>query len=359
MDRDIYKAADSESKNRVDPVVVDVPPAEWRTRSRRKTVGFLLLMAVILVVAWGVGHMLEQQDEGGGDPDGPPTAHPVLQETPGGALLATPDITDLTDAFMEPGEGLQETLDREKIATAMAKVRIAAEYVQAREWDGAELNAREALEIWPDMNAALRLLGFVYTQRGQFDQALVLFERALSVNPFSAEAFNNMATVYLQKMELEKAEEMLTTALNIRPNFLPSLINLGMLYIIMGRYEDTVDYLTRAVDIAPDTISARNNLAVALIRVGRYDEARRHLRYIIERRPNRATVYFNMAITYVYERDVAESMRYLELGAQRCSPMECLNYLNDGDFDPLRPLPVFRHFMQNLYPDLPDLPPES
>ena len=113
--------------------------------------------------------------------------------------------------------------------------------------------------------------------------------------------------------------------------------------------------LARLANVSKATVSR----FVRRLDYANYDEARKHLAQIIEQHPGRAPAYFNLAITYVYERNVAEAMRYIRLGAVQCSPMECLNYLNDGDFDPLRNHPAFKAFIRDLYPDLPPLPPQT
>jgi tetratricopeptide (TPR) repeat protein len=355
--RDIYRSPGADKKPDQDPVSVDMTPEAMRSRTRRTLYTFLAVMLLFLGAAWFVGSMLEKEDEGG--PDGEtPLVMPGedLETSESGVMLATPQIADVAEQLMLSRDEVAPTLDHNLISEAMKEVRVAADYLKAREWDGAEIHSRRALELWPDMNAALRLLGFVYLQRGQFDQAVAILEHSLRGNPFNAEAFNNLATAYMQKLEFEKAEDLLVTAMNVQPEFIPAQVNLGLLYALMGRYEETIDCLGRALQKIPENASARNNLAVALIRVNRYDEARSHLEEIIERQPGRATAYFNVAITYVYERNLPDAMRYIEMGSKQCSPMQCVNYLNDSDFDPLRGHPAFKQFIRNLYPDVPQLP---
>lgn len=358
-DRDIYTAPPERREREPGGASVDPQVQEMRRQARRRSLTLTLVMLVMLGVAWALVHLMEERDkerreqitEGLGL-----TNEEGAVETSSGALLSAPQIGELPDELSADKTKRLSALDRDRIGRAMDEVRLAKEYLDAHEWDGAEIHARQALEIWPDMNAAQRLIGFVYTQRGQFDQAIAILEKALETSPFSAETFNNLATAYMQRWDLERAEDHLITALEIRPGFAVAHMNLGLLYVIMGRYEETIDQLNQALEIVPDNVSARNNLAVALIRVNRYAEARKHLEYIIERDPRRATAYFNIAITHVYERDIDEALRYIAMGARLCSPVVCRNYLSDSDFDPIRPHPAFQALLNNLYPDLPVMP---
>lgn len=358
-DRDIYNAPGGEGKDDRNLPLVGAPLAEERARTRRHTVIFSTLMVVILVIAWVVVYHQEQQEE-----EAERLAEVAeLQATdegmtpgPSGITYARPQLPDLTENLTRPVGATLDDLDRDRLSKAISEVRVANEYLLQQDWDGAETHARRALDIWPDMNAGLRLMGFVYTQRGQFDQAAAILEKALQQEPFSAETFNNLASAYMQKWELERAESLLNTALDLRPDFAVAHMNLGLLYIILGRYPLTIDHLEQALELAPESVSARNNLAVALLRVGRYEEAREHLQNIINRFPARASAYFNMAITYVLERNFGEAMGYIQLGATHCSPVACRNFLADSDFDPMRGHPAFQSFINNLYPELPQFP---
>lgn len=356
---DIYKKApDTGGKAPGDLPLVELTPAQVRARTLWSSIGFVLIMLALLGVAtW----YIYQQEKAPRDSDAEPsmtlTSAPfgrtLTGDAPPPARIAVPEpVVSATTA--EP----EVQIEPERMAQAMGEVRTANDYLHARNWNQAELHARKALEIWPDMNAALRLLGVVYTQRGQFDQAIVLLERALKASPFNVEIYNNLATAYMQKGQYDKAEELLQTSLQILPGYRIAFLNLGLLSLLRGQFEAAADYLERAIEQVPDDPPPRNNLAVALIRLGRYDEARTHLQYIVERHPDLPNSYFNMAITYVLENKFPEAMEWIRQGGARCSPIVCQQFLADNDFNSIRGTPEFQAFIKSLYPDLPT-PPES
>jgi len=358
--QDIYRTRKSKDGDRVGGVTVDPRLEELRRENRRKIISSTTVMVVCLALVWWYVARQEAKEEARKKLAPPVTSTdlsgPASAEQGAGPLTAQPDFQDFAEAMGDTRVRHLSEQDRQKIAEAMTQVRQAYKYMESREWDGAERHGLEALKLWPDMNAAMRLLGFVYTQRGQFDQAIAILQKSLETEPFSAETFNNLATAHMQKWELSMAEDLLHTALEINPDYVVSHINIGLLHLINGRYELAADHLQRALEISPDMVNVRNNLAVAMIRLGRYDEARRQLDTIMREMPGRASAYFNMAITYVQERNADEALLWLHRGAKLCSPVVCRNYLADTDFDPIRNHPGFQALIENLYPELPKLP---
>jgi Flp pilus assembly protein TadD len=330
-------------------------PIQVRRRMAITTAIFVLLMFALLGVGtWYLNRQEEQAralipEEVPPLPPGPRMPSAALSDSMI-TLAPTSESAGLTAPTSAP------PFEPERMAQAMSEVRAGLDYLQIYNWNQAELHARKALEIWPDMTAALRMLGVVYTQRGQFDQAIAYLERALKAEPFNVEIYINLSTAYMQKGQYDKAEELLKTALQLSPGYRVAYLNLGMLALLRGSFDAAADYLEQAIEQVPNDPPPRNNLAVALIRLGRFDEARTHLQYLVDTFPELPNPYFNMAITYVLENNLAEAMQWIRRGAQHCSPLACRQYLADADFDAIRGTPEFQALLKSLYPDVPELP---
>ena len=262
-------------------------------------------------------------------------------------------LTDLGGTEQAP----PPTLSPQKMAEAMSFVRSAQEYIRSRDMDGAERETEKALEVWPDMNIAIRLLGSIYTQRGQFDQAIVLLEKSIAKEPFSAETLNNLAINYMQKGMMSKSEELLITSLQIRPDYGVAYINLGFVHLRLGRYDLAAENFELGLKNMPDNPGVLNNLAVSLIRLGDYAGAREKLQQLIELAPERGPAYFNMAISYVMERNLDAALEWIRRGADLCTPSQLQSYLSDADFDTIRAHPVFQQIIRERFPDIPSIPP--
>ncbi|MFH0954311.1 MAG: tetratricopeptide repeat protein [Verrucomicrobiota bacterium] len=356
--RDIYRKPESQPRRNEGPVTVEPTPAEIRARTRRSTIGFTLVMLALLGGSTWFIYIQEKETERAVQERDTLSIAALSRQT--GAVPSIRFETPRTaiTAPVEPSpEGEAAGINPEKMAQAMAEVRLANDYLRAREFDPAEAHARKALEVVPNMNQALRLLGVIYTQRGQFDQAIATLERALKSNLFSAETYNNLAAAYMQKGMFDKAEELLQTSLQISPDYHIACLNLGLVYIAKGQYEAAADSLERAIARVPNDPGPRNNLAVALLRTGRYDEARTQLQTVVDNNPQLPNSYFNMAITYVLEKRFDDAMAWIRRGAQHCSPMACQQFLSDNDFNSMRDQPEFKKFLDALYPEV--VPPKK
>jgi Flp pilus assembly protein TadD len=357
--RDIYKKPEGPGGDDRLRGAYTIPAARIRGRVARQIVVLTILVAALLAIVASylilrgqdeerkqLGEMLAEKPPATGSVDSAESPVTPLP-SPGATLL--PERVDT-----EPGKALG--IAPQKMAEAMGEVRIANQYLQAREWDAAEEHARKALEIWPDVNAALRLLGVVYTQRGQFDPAIHVLEKALQSNPFSGETFNALAVAYMQKGMLDKAEDMLFTALQINPEDPLARVNLGLLYVLWERFPEAVENFEIALPLMSQSRGVRNNLSVALIRMGRYDEARKQLDILREQDPAAAGTFFNLALTYVLEGNAEEGLTWIREGVKRCSPAEAQRYLSDRSFDSVRGRPEFQEILRGLFPVLPQVP---
>lgn len=355
--RNIYETRKAKPEGPQNGLPVDQAAARFRARTLRNTIGFSVVMLVLFAASVWFIYQEEENRKQASEVE-PLLGVPSLAPPPAVTNLPAPEgpppppSDRVTDTVEVP------QIEPEKMAQAMGETRIAYRYLQARELNKAEQHARRALEIAPDMNAALRTLGMIYVQRGQFDQSILLLEKALNGDPYNPETYSNLGIAYMQKGMLGKAEELLQTALQLSPGYHVAFLNLGLLALMRGRYDSAADYLERGLELVPNDPVVRNNLAVSLMRLGRYEESRKHLDVIIETRPSTSSAYFNMAITYVLEGNFEAAMQWIESGSRHCSPVACQKFLADSDFNPIRKYPPFKAFVESLYPDLP-APPEG
>jgi tetratricopeptide (TPR) repeat protein len=349
-------------KDSVPPENVDFTLQDARARVKRSTWSFVVVMVIVFGIATWVLFQQEKEHEFEEDDEVAELMASLPTGTVSGEIVRPemdlPTMPELTERSFGLATNAMSSLDPVRMAEAMGYMRLADEYLRLRELDKAEQHARQALALWPNMNAALRMLGVIYTQRGQFSQAITLLQAALQSDPFNAESFNNLAAAYMHQGMMDKAEDLLHSAIQIRPDYAVGVLNLGLLYLATGQYEAAAEYLAQAVDAMPNQVNPRNNLAVALLRLGYYDSARQHLLVIIDQAPETPAAYFNMAITYTLEKDYEEAMRWIHRGAQFCSPVKLTRYMADSDFEPLKENPEFQEILVDLYPDLPSGPPE-
>jgi len=355
---DIYTKANQGDKT---AAYEPLPPPDFKP-SNRKAIILLVLMVVTLiavVIYFNRSQSESSQSEFAHLLGRPEVSTNAVAVRPARASSDTASFESLLTDLGINSQAPPPTLSPQKMAESMSYIRSAQQYIRARDMEGGEREIMKALQVWPDMNIAIRLLGSIYTQRGQFDQAIVLLEKSLSKEPFSAEVLNNLAINYMQKGMMAKAEELLMTSLQIRQDYGVAYINLGFVHLRSGRYDLAAEMFERGLEYIPDSPGVLNNLAVCLIRLGDYEGARKKLNELIQETPNRSTAYFNMAISYVLEQNFSVALDWIRKGADFCTPSQLQSYLSDSDFDSLRSHPEFKQIIQDRFPDIPTLPPPS
>lgn len=353
--RDIYQQPKKEGGDDNLPAY-EPTPDQMRAEVRRKAALFGVVVLVFAVVA-GLFAWNEAANARRGNQNlkdmlkvKPEPSAPVVRLPP-----PAPSGESRVNEILTNRPGSLQVSPR-KMADAMAEIRAAGKYLAVRDWDRAEVHLTNALAIWPEMNAALRLRGLVYTQRGQFDEAIDVLEYAISKDPFNAESFNTLATAYIQKKQFDRAEELLKTALDIRPDYAATQVNLGLLYVLTKEYDLALEQLEAAAPRMPDNAAVLNNIGVCYIRLNRYEEARTRLQELIRQDPRRAAAYFNIAMTYALQDDTTRAVSWIRQGAAQCSPVDVQRFLTDHDFDSLRNKPEYQALLRELYPQLPSGP---
>ena len=355
--QDIYQAPPEERDT--DPKLApEIVPPNFKKRSRRNSVGFTVVMLTVFgLAAWFVFQLQEKEERP--EVEGmsellPPK--PISENREVSPMVPLLEFDTLDYNFENDSQPTPTDLDPGAVTLAMGEIRIAHQYLKERDHDRAELHARRALERWPSMNVAQRMLGVIYTQRGQFDQAITLLESALKNDPFNPETYNNLSAAYMHMGNLQRAEELLDMCLELRPDYSYAELNLGMLYIAIAEYELAADYLERSLQKIPNNVAARNNLGVATLRLEDYEAARQHFDIVLRMWPDNPIGFFNKAITYALEGDYETAFEWIRKGSNYCSPIDFQRFMADHDFEELRKHPGFMPMVQTLYPGLPSLP---
>lgn len=111
---------------------------------------------------------------------------------------------------------------------------------RSKQWQRAERDFLQALELRPDQPLVLNYLGYSWTEQG---------------------------------VNLDQAREMIEKAVAQRPNDGYVVDSLGWAYFRMGDYDEAVEHLERAVELRPEDPVINEHLGDAYWRVGRQLEA--------------------------------------------------------------------------------------
>ena len=146
-----------------------------------------------------------------------------------------------------------------------------------KQWEiKAELAAEKALELKPDLPAALLAqarLQWRPTSGFQHEQAILLTQRALAVAPNSADAHVFLGSVYFHVGLIEEALREFERSKELNPGVSFAGYNVGQMKSLLGRYDEAVAEMQENVTVFVRSI-IEANIAMALLRSGRGAEAR-------------------------------------------------------------------------------------
>jgi TolB-like protein/tetratricopeptide (TPR) repeat protein len=141
----------------------------------------------------------------------------------------------------------------------------------------AEVAARRALALDPDLPEAHTASAFVLGSRMEFPAAEAAFRRAILLNPSYAHAHHFYSLLLLMLGRTDEALEHNRQALELNPLFLPAQTTRGVVFTQRGELPAARRELQRAVAMAPDYAIALHYLGAVHAAEGAYAEARRLL----------------------------------------------------------------------------------
>ncbi|HEY0250621.1 MAG TPA: tetratricopeptide repeat protein [Kofleriaceae bacterium] len=112
---------------------------------------------------------------------------------------------------------------------------------------------RQAIDLEPNMSAALTNLGNLVYRQGELPEARALYERALEHDPMQAEARYNLANLYEDLGETELAIAELRRVCAQAPDFADAHYNLGLMLAQVGGTAQAKQHLERYLEL--DTAS--------------------------------------------------------------------------------------------------------
>ena len=267
------------------------------------------------------------------------------------SVLAAPFLCfrPLVSPFIRASTLTSPALEQaERLEDAMVHFREATEHLKAYHFDQAEERAKAALEAYPRMAAAQRLLGLIHLQQGRLDRSVALLEESLRTEPFHPEALSNLAFAYFQLDNRGVALELIETCRRLNPDYKPALLQQGLILLAGPITPETIEILQQAVTTFPNMPSTRNNLAVAYARQGDYTAAREQLQTILTFAPNDFPALFNMGGLAAKETNAVEAVTWLRQAMDHTTPTEFQRYLSDPDLDPIRDTPEYQTFLEEL-----------
>ncbi len=225
-------------------------------------------------------------------------------------------------------------------------------YAQQREWQRAEQEFSQAIQIKGEFAAAHLHLGLVFeaeqkpgaidewmkayqlapeqanvaiavgkalADAGQDERAAPILERAVELNPKSTEAVYQLALVLQRVNRVQDAILLLRKVVDSEPKNAEALTNLGMALAQAHEAKDGVPYLQRAIVLKPEDAIAHQDLAAAYIQISQIDDAVVELKTALNLSPDSPQLHYDLGTAYKLQDDAADAIPEL-LAAEKLNP---------------------------------------
>jgi tetratricopeptide (TPR) repeat protein len=173
---------------------------------------------------------------------------------------------------------------------------------QNKIWENSYTLWADAVEKYPDSNAANALMGVVYLELGMNEKAAKFLERAVEIFPYDYQSRNNLGIVYGRLDEPEKALKELMTAIWLKPE------------------DDTI----------------KMNLLAFYEKQKEYEKAENVLKYLLSKNREDAYLHFRLGVLYKesghWETAISELLASMKLAPHIINPYEELGNIYAGRY---------------------------
>jgi len=142
------------------------------------------------------------------------------------------------------------------------------------DWEGAEKELKQAIELNPNNATNHHWYCVCLTQQGRFEQALSEIKRAQELDPLSLVIAWNVAEVLADMQRFDLASEQFNKMLELDPNFAGTYRGRGIMYAQQHRFAEAIGDLQKARQIlGPNNPYATGLLGYMYARAGKKDAA--------------------------------------------------------------------------------------
>ena len=128
-------------------------------------------------------------------------------------------------------------------------------------YDGAAKVYEQLLEVNPESEDVLQLMGLICVQTGDPIKGIELMQKSISVNPNNPTVHCNLGGALKRAGRMDEAVESYLRATAIDPNMVDGHFNLGVLHKEADRFNQAAEHFKATLKLAPDHTKAQYMLA--------------------------------------------------------------------------------------------------
>ncbi|MCK5822442.1 MAG: tetratricopeptide repeat protein [Bacteroidales bacterium] len=173
---------------------------------------------------------------------------------------------------------------------------------------------QKSLEIYPNYNDALLLLGNAYFEYNKdYDKTIFYYKRILNRNPNYENVYNNISVIFSKLDSVDYKIKVYNELYKINQNRYDINYNLGLLYSrFKMNYVKAIPYFQRAVKINPEKAQAYKDLGVVYGLLHEFKKSAQVLQIAAKLDKKDPQVFYNLGITYRALGDKNKADKYFE-----------------------------------------------
>jgi tetratricopeptide (TPR) repeat protein len=206
---------------------------------------------------------------------------------------------------------------REQFVDDVSYARAAREYYMSQDFEGAERQARKALELNSKNGDALHFLGLALFGRRQYEDAIRYLSEAAQVKPNDGRVQVDLGAVFVAENRLEEGIRHLRRALELAPELPEAHFNLGVAEFRRGNKPEALTCWLRTAELQPQNYEAHYNAALLLDELGRRDQAVEHYRQAAQLKPQDALTQAQLGVALFAQGAVREGLEQLSQAVDR------------------------------------------
>lgn len=200
---------------------------------------------------------------------------------------------------------------REQFVDDLSYARAAWEFLKSNDYQGAERQARKALELNPKNADAHHFLGLALFGARQHEEAIRHLSEAARLQPDAAEIQTELGVVLIAKQMPDEGVRHLRKALELDPNNAEAYFNLGAAALSQGQTQEAIKCWLRAAELKPKDYEVHYNLAMTLEQQGDADRAIEHYRKTVELKPGHFQAQARLGTALCVKGVVREGLAHL------------------------------------------------
>jgi tetratricopeptide (TPR) repeat protein/Tol biopolymer transport system component len=202
---------------------------------------------------------------------------------------------------------------REGFIDDISFVRAAREFLKANDVDGAERQARKAMERNQKNPDAYDCLGLAMFGRKDYTQAIATLTEAARLAPTNGMILTHLGAACIANNQANEGLAHLRQAIKLDPQNAEAFFNLAIALYRLGNKPEAIQHWTQAVTLGPKDIESRLNLARALEETSQPDAAIAQYRQIIEINPNHLQAHSRLGMALCSKGIIEEGAKHLSI----------------------------------------------